>query len=49
MKAPLPFLLALLLAAQLCAAETKIIAPGAELQKLAGDFAFTESVLWSGG
>ncbi len=42
MKAPLPFFLSLLAAAQLSAAESKIIAPGATLQKLAGDFAFTE-------
>jgi gluconolactonase len=36
---PLP---AILSAAQLLAAESKIIAPGATLQKLAGDFSFTE-------
>jgi gluconolactonase len=35
-------LLCLLCAAQAIAAETKIIAPGATLQKLAGDFSFTE-------
>src|SRR5258708_1970699 len=42
MKAPLPFLLGLLSAAQLAAADSKIIAPGATLQKLASDFSFTE-------
>jgi gluconolactonase len=42
MKAPLPFLLSLLSVAQLSAADSKIIAPGATLQKLAADFSFTE-------
>jgi gluconolactonase len=35
-------LLSILCAAHVCAAESKIIAPDATLQKLAGDFAFTE-------
>jgi gluconolactonase len=36
------FLLAIMAATQLSAADTKIIQPGASLQKLAGDFSFTE-------
>ena len=42
MKYFIPLSLSLVCAAQLLAAESKIIAPGATLQKLAGDFAFTE-------
>jgi len=42
MKAPLPLFLSVLSAAQLSAAESKIVAPGATLQKLASEFAFTE-------
>ena len=38
----LPLLLGVVCAAQASAAESKIIAPGATLQKLADDFAFTE-------
>src|SRR5438067_11229596 len=37
-----PFLLSLLCGATAIAADTKVIAPGATLQKLAGDFIFTE-------
>lgn len=42
MKYAIQFLLTLVCAAHMAAAESKIIAPGATLQKLAGDFAFTE-------
>jgi gluconolactonase len=42
MKHFIQLLLGLACAAQAIAAESKIIAPGATLQKLAGDFAFTE-------
>ncbi len=42
MKAPLPFLLSLLWVARLSAADSKVIAPGATLQKFAADFSFTE-------
>ena len=42
MKIPLPFILTLISSMQLSAAENKIIAPGATLQKLASDFSFTE-------
>ena len=42
MRTLLPFLLAILSTANLLAAETKIIAVGASLRKLAGDFSFTE-------
>jgi gluconolactonase len=42
MRTLLPFLLTILWNCQLQAAEGKIIAPGATLQKLAGDFSFTE-------
>jgi gluconolactonase len=38
----IPFCLSVVCAAHMLAAESKIIAPGATLQKLAGDFAFTE-------
>ncbi len=42
MKYRIQFLLSILCAAQALAAESKVIAPGAALQKLADDFAFTE-------
>ena len=42
MKYSIPFCLSILCAAHVLAAESKIIAPGATLQKLAGDFVFTE-------
>ena len=42
MKYFIRLLLSIVCAAHLLAAESKIIAPGATLQKLAGDFAFTE-------
>ncbi len=42
MKHIIQFLMGSLCAAQLIAAESKIIAPGARLQKLADDFSFTE-------
>src|SRR5262249_28305823 len=42
MKSQLSFLLLVLFAATLNAAESKIIAPGAALEKLAGGFVFTE-------
>ena len=42
MKYSIHFLLGIVCAAHALAAESKIIAPGATLQKLAGDFAFTE-------
>jgi gluconolactonase len=42
MKYFIPFFLSILCAMSILAAESKIIAPGATLQKLAGDFAFTE-------
>jgi gluconolactonase len=42
MRICLPLLLTLLAAVHLSAAESRIIAPGATLKKLAGDFSFTE-------
>jgi gluconolactonase len=42
MKHLIPFLLSIVCAAHVPAADSKIITPGATLQKLAGDFAFTE-------
>ena len=42
MRNPLPFLLSLLTASHLVAAESQVIAPGATLQKLVGDCSFTE-------
>src|SRR5438045_2034279 len=42
MKQLISILLASLFALELIAAESKIIAPGETLQKLAGDFSFTE-------
>jgi gluconolactonase len=42
MKYIIQLFLSIACAAQILAAESKIIAPGATLQKLAGDFAFTE-------
>jgi gluconolactonase len=42
MKRIIPVFLGLICSASLIAAESKIIAPGATLQKLAGDFSFTE-------
>jgi len=42
MKTTISFLLTLSFSAQLIAAESKIIAAGATLEKLAGDFSFTE-------
>ena len=42
MKYFIPFFLSILCAMHILAADSKIIAPGATLQKLAGDFAFTE-------
>jgi gluconolactonase len=42
MKTLLPLLMTLVSSIQLSAAENKIIAPGATLQKLASDFSFTE-------
>ena len=42
MKHFIQFSLSILFSAHVLAAESKIIAPGATLQKLAGDFEFTE-------
>ena len=42
MKYFIQLFLSIVCAAHVLAAESKIIAPGATLQKLAGDFAFTE-------
>jgi gluconolactonase len=42
MKYSIPFLLSTLCAAHVLAAESNLLAPGATLQKLAGDFVFTE-------
>ena len=42
MKYFIPFCVSIVCATHLLAAESRIIAPGATLQKLAGDFAFTE-------
>ena len=42
MKHYIQLFLSIVCAAHVLAAESKIIAPGATLQKLAGDFAFTE-------
>lgn len=42
MKSSISFFLALICSLPLLAAESKIIAPGATLEKLAGDFSFTE-------
>src|SRR5215469_9568180 len=42
MRHPLPLLLPFIAVAQLAAAESPVIAPGATLQKLVGDCSFTE-------
>src|SRR5437867_2315921 len=42
MKSSIPLLCAALFTSQLLGGENKIIAPGQTLQKLAGDFVFTE-------